>query len=84
MHNVSGMRTVVEYELPTVEIRGEQLPETLVDDQEYSDVSFELEGTRIGANKQILAQRCEYFEAMFAMHDRYSHQGLLWFPLRFC
>lgn len=44
----------------------------LVNDEEFSDVTFTVEGQPIYAHRAILAQRCEHFAAMFRSGMRES------------
>ena len=44
----------------------------MVDNEQFSDVVFLIDGDRIHAHKSILAARCEHFEAMFRSGMRES------------
>ena len=45
---------------------------TLVDNADFSDVAFIVEGTRVHAHRALLAVRCEHFRAMFSSGMRES------------
>ena len=44
----------------------------MVDEDEYSDITFLVEGQRVNAHRAILAGRCEHFAAMFRSGMRES------------
>eukprot|EP00985_Skeletonema_marinoi_P026172 scaffold20062_cov158-Skeletonema_marinoi.AAC.3 len=48
----------------------------MVDDEEYSDVTFIVEGQPIYALRAVLAKRCEHFAAMFRSGMRESEVGV--------
>lgn len=47
----------------------------MVNDEEYSDVTFIVEGQPIYALRAVLAKRCEHFAAMFRSGMRESEEG---------
>jgi RCC1 and BTB domain-containing protein len=58
----------------TNQIRG------LINDDEFSDVTFMLEGEPVYAHRAILAQRCEHFAAMFRSGMRESTEHTITMP----
>ncbi|KAL3795678.1 hypothetical protein ACHAWO_004263 [Cyclotella atomus] len=47
----------------------------MVNDDEYSDVTFIVDGQPVHAHRNVLAKRCEHFAAMFRSGMRESEQG---------
>ena len=47
----------------------------MVNDDEYSDVTFIVEGQHVHAHRAVLAKRCEHFAAMFRSGMRESEEG---------
>jgi len=39
--------------------------EKAMEEEKFTDITFEVQGEEIKAHKAILAQRCKYFEKMF-------------------
>jgi RCC1 and BTB domain-containing protein len=52
----------------------------LVNDEEFSDVTFMIEGQPIHAHRAILSQRCEHFAAMFRSGMRESTERVIPIP----
>jgi RCC1 and BTB domain-containing protein len=52
----------------------------LVNDDEFADVTFLIDGERIFAHRAILAQRCEHFAAMFRSGMRESVERTITIP----
>ena len=48
----------------------------MVNDEEYSDVTFIVEGQPVYALRAVLVKRCEHFAAMFRSGMRESEQGV--------
>lgn len=52
----------------------------LINDEQFSDVTFMLEGEPVYAHRAILAQRCEHFAAMFRSGMRESTERIIPMP----
>ena len=52
----------------------------MVDNDEFSDVVFKVDGESVHAHKSILAGRCEHFAAMFRSGMRESVEGEIVIP----
>lgn len=52
----------------------------LVNDEEFSDVTFMIEGQPIYAHRAIISQRCEHFAAMFRSGMRESVERVIPIP----
>lgn len=46
----------------------------MLDDTEFADVVFVVEGRRFHAHRAVLAARCEHFRVMFSSGMRESHE----------
>ena len=69
-----------EYSVVPVTLSYRQHFRALVNDEEYSDVTFLIENEPVHAHRAILAQRCEPFAAMFRSGMRESVERVIAIP----
>lgn len=73
-HALYGGSPSLETSVPVTSTYRHQMKQ-MVNDEEYADVTFLIEGQHIYAHRAILAQRCEPFCAMFRSGMRESTAG---------